>query len=89
MPYRVCGRAAMNLAYSTCLNVLIQLLVRAPFLRREIRRRRLAGLESLVDVGRDGGGHVAVDGEQARGRLQAHLVDDERTPVAALGDVPV
>ena len=28
-----------------------------------------------------------MDGEQSRRCLQAHLVDDERTPVAALGDV--
>ncbi len=39
-------------------------------------------LESLVDVGWNGGRHVGVDGKQSRGRLQSHLVNDKRTPVA-------
>ena len=42
---------------------------------------------SLVDVSWNGCRHVGVDAEQSRRCLQAHLVDDERTPVAALGDV--
>ena len=66
-----------------------QLLVGTPFLGREGVRRRFAGQGRRVDFGGNGGGHVGVDGEQARGRLQAHLVHDERTPVAALGDVAV
>ena len=37
MPYRICGRAAIILAYSTCAYVLIQLLVGASFLSRETR----------------------------------------------------
>src|SRR6266536_1809075 len=53
----------------------------------ETRWRRAAGQGSLVEVGWDGGRHVGVDAEQSRRCLQAHLVDDERTPVAALGDV--
>src|SRR5215213_9332220 len=48
---------------------------------------RVAGLEGLVDVSWNGGRHVGVDGEQSRRCLQAHLVDDKGTPVAALGDV--
>ena len=44
-------------------------------------------LGPVVDVSRDGGRHVGVDGEQPGWGLQAHLVDDERPPITALGDV--
>ena len=63
-----------------------QLLVGTPLGDRERGRRRIAELEGPVDVGRNRGGHVGVDGEQADGRLQAHLVHDEGAPVPSLGD---
>ena len=53
----------------------------------EAGRWRVAGESRLVNVSRDGGRHVGVDGEQSGSGLQAHLVDDERAPVTALGDV--
>src|SRR5918995_185818 len=65
IPYRVCGRAAMYWAYSTCLYVLSS----CSYARR-------SSAES-------------VDGEESMWRLQAHLIDDEGAPVAALGDVAV
>src|SRR5262249_4894280 len=63
-----------------------QLLIGASFLSRETRWRWGASRKGLVDISRNGRRHIGVDGEQSRGRLQAHLVDDKRTPVAALSD---
>ena len=45
------------------------------------------GQERLVDVSWNGCRHVGVDTEQTRRCLQAHLVDDKRIPVAALGNI--
>ena len=64
-----------------------ELLVGVLLLGREAGRRRAAGEGRLVDVGRNGAGHVGVDAEQSRRRLRAHHVGDQRAPVAALRDV--
>ena len=74
-------------AYSTWPYVLIS----CSYARRSSAERpagsRRQGQGGLVHVGRNGRRHVGVDREQILGCLQAHLIDHEGTPVAALGDV--
>ena len=64
-----------------------QLRVGAPLLGREPGRRRLASQRRRVHVCRNDARHVGVDGEQTLGVLQPHLIHDERTPIATLGDI--
>ena len=45
---------------------------------------RCAGKGCPINIGREDAGHVRVDAEQLRGGLQAHHIDDDRAPVAAL-----
>jgi hypothetical protein len=65
-----------------------QLLERASFLVREIRRRRVAALDRLVDAGWSGTRHVGVNAEQFRRGLNPHRLRDGRAPVAALRHEP-
>ena len=44
-------------------------------------------MSETINISRDGGRHVRMNGEQSFGCLQAHLVHDKCTPVSALSDV--
>src|SRR3954447_3983941 len=89
IPYKVCGRAPIILAYSTCLYVLSS----CSYARRSSAARPDGGgspaTEALSTSDGTVAGMLVWMGEQSLGRLQAHLVDDERTPVAPLSDVAV
>ena len=61
---------------------------RALLVGREAGRRGVTG-ERLPDFGRHGGRHVGVDAEQFRRRLHAHLLGDDRAPIAALRHEPL
>ena len=67
----------------------VQLVVRPVLFVGETRRPRIAsaedvGRENPHDLGRNGAGHVGVDAEQLWWGQYAHLIDDDRPPVAPL-----
>src|SRR6266849_8406100 len=62
----------------------VELIPRMLLVGREAGRGRFAELESLRNVGWDGGRHVGVDAQQFRRCLQSHLLRDRIPPIAAL-----
>src|SRR5687768_7407930 len=64
-----------------------QLLVKPFLLVVETGRGWAAGHDGRCDVVSNSTRQVGVDADQSRSRLDAHLIDDECTPIAALGGV--
>ena len=62
----------------------VELIPRMLLVGREAGRGRFAELESLRNVGWDGGRHVGVDTDQFGRRLQSHLLRHRIPPIAAL-----
>src|SRR6516225_9146796 len=72
-PYIVCGRVDMICAYARCLAKKVLSCSYAIFLLGgQIRWRRVAALDCLVDGGRSGPGHVGVNAGQLRRGLYPH-----------------
>src|SRR5476651_1381977 len=62
----------------------VELAVSISLIRRKARRRRTAGLERLLDLGRDRTRHVGVNANEFRWSLHCHLLGNCIAPVAPL-----
>ena len=65
----------------------VELVVGIFLVGREAGRRRVAGMQRLLDVVASARRHIGVNAHQFRRRQQGHLLGDRIAPIAALRDV--
>jgi hypothetical protein len=84
IPYNVCARSPSGTRRRFPFDIRTANARKRPSHRRETRWRRRTEKSRLVNVDWKDARHVGVNAAQLRRRLHAHLIDDDRAPIASL-----